>query len=352
MNASYHRGIGITLAVIAAAALLAPLVPAPKPGRAAFDLKGSLQPLGPFHLTRQSGEATTDRDLAGRPWVASFVFTRCKASCPKITSTMKALQDRLKGTNVRLVSLSVDPEHDTPEVLTKYASTFGADPARWWFLTGAKDDVTRLVRDGFKLILAPVDPNDPDAAMMDIAHSDRLALVGPDNQILGLYNSQEKDELDRLVAAAKQADRAWAARFPAINASLNGLSTVLLLAGLVLIRTGRRRGHIVAMVSALVVSALFLGCYLTYHAMIGGGTPFTGQGLPRLIYFTVLISHVVLAAGVVPLIVITVVRAIRGQYDRHVAIARVTFPIWLYVSVTGVVVYWMLYQMTFTSPGA
>ena len=131
---------------------------------------------------------------------------------------------------------------------------------------------------------------------------------------------------------------------PLLNASLNALAGVLLVIGYVLIRRRRIRQHRAVMISALVVSTFFLISYVTYHANIGS-RPFTGQGSIRTVYFVILITHVVLAAAVPPLAVITLSRALRARFDRHVAIARWTLPIWLYVSVTGVIVYLMLYRM-------
>ena len=130
---------------------------------------------------------------------------------------------------------------------------------------------------------------------------------------------------------------------PLLNASLNALAGVLLVIGYVLIRRRRIRQHRAVMISALVVSTFFLISYVTYHANIGS-RPFTGQGSIRTVYFVILITHVVLAAAVPPLAVITLSRALRARFDRHVAIARWTLPIWLYVSVTGVIVYLMLYH--------
>lgn len=130
---------------------------------------------------------------------------------------------------------------------------------------------------------------------------------------------------------------------PALNASLNATAAVLLLTGYTFIRTGRIRQHRAMMISAFVVSSLFLVSYVIYHANVGS-KPFQRQGPIRAVYFTILLTHIVLAAAVVPLVLITLTRGLRGRFDRHVAIARWTFPIWLYVSVTGVIVYLMLYQ--------
>jgi protein SCO1/2/putative membrane protein len=132
--------------------------------------------------------------------------------------------------------------------------------------------------------------------------------------------------------------------FPAINASLNGASAVLLIVGHRMIVRGRMIAHKRLMISAVVTSCLFLACYLYYHAHVGS-VHFRGHGITRPIYFAILISHTVLAACIVPLVIITLTRALQERFDRHRAIARWTYPIWVYVSVTGVVVYFMLYQL-------
>ena len=132
---------------------------------------------------------------------------------------------------------------------------------------------------------------------------------------------------------------------PAINASLNALSGVLLLAGFLLIRARRIAAHRAVMIAAFATSSLFLICYLVYHAQVGS-VPFPRQGLVRTVYFTILITHVVLAATVPPLAIVTMTRGLKGRYPQHRRIARWTFPIWMYVSVTGVLVYVLLYQPT------
>lgn len=131
---------------------------------------------------------------------------------------------------------------------------------------------------------------------------------------------------------------------PTLNALLNGLSAVLLVTGYILVRRGRWQAHKRVMLAAFATSVVFLVSYLVYHFQVGS-VRYPGQGALRVVYFTILISHTVLAAAVPVLAVITLVRALRERFDRHRAIARWTLPIWLYVSVTGVVVYWMLYRM-------
>lgn len=132
---------------------------------------------------------------------------------------------------------------------------------------------------------------------------------------------------------------------PAINASLNALASVLLVCGYVLIRARRIAQHRACMLAALVASALFLVCYAVYHAQVGS-VRFPRYGFVRLVYFAILITHVAFAASVLPLAIVTAARGLRADYARHKRVARWTFPIWLYVSVTGVLVYVLLYQPT------
>ena len=134
------------------------------------------------------------------------------------------------------------------------------------------------------------------------------------------------------------------ADLPALNASLNALASVFLVIGYLLIRRGRRDAHRRSMLLALTTSALFLVSYVTYHAN-AGSVPFRGTGVIRIVYFAILIPHIILAATILPLALVTAARGLRGDYSRHVRIARWTLPLWLYVSVTGVIVYLMLYRL-------
>lgn len=131
--------------------------------------------------------------------------------------------------------------------------------------------------------------------------------------------------------------------FPALNATLNGTSAALLLTGRVLIAKRRIVAHRICMIAAVVASALFLACYLFFHFKVGN-ILFLGQGWVRPVYFTILISHVTLAMVIVPMAIVTLTRGLRGRYPQHRAIARWTWPLWMYVSITGVLVYFMLYQ--------
>ena len=131
---------------------------------------------------------------------------------------------------------------------------------------------------------------------------------------------------------------------PALNASLDAAAALLLIAGWIFARRGDVRRHRACMTMALAASAAFLTSYVIYHSHTGS-RPFTRIGPIRPIYFTLLFTHVVLAAAIVPLVLMTVTHALRGRVERHRALARWTLPLWLYVSVTGVVVYWMLYRL-------
>jgi uncharacterized membrane protein YozB (DUF420 family) len=137
---------------------------------------------------------------------------------------------------------------------------------------------------------------------------------------------------------------------PGVNASLNGASSIFLLAGYGFIRSGKILLHKMSMLSAFGCSMVFLGCYVYFH-LHAGIIRFGGQGWIRPVYFTLLISHTILAVVIVPLVLITLSRALRQRFDRHRAIARWTFPLWLYVSLTGVIIYWLLY-IAYTPIGA
>ena len=131
---------------------------------------------------------------------------------------------------------------------------------------------------------------------------------------------------------------------PALNATLNGVSFVLLSLGVTFIKQGKRAAHKRTMLAALGCSTLFLISYVVYHLNVGS-KPFTGEGSIRYVYFTILITHVILAAVIVPLVITTTLRGLRNDVERHRRVAKITFPLWMYVSVTGVVIYGMLYRM-------
>ena len=301
-------------------------------------------PLPPFALTERSGRTVTPADLRGKVWVVSFFFTSCNV-CPQTTANMKRLQADLSSyPDVRLVSISVDPQHDTPEVLRKYAADWGADPERWLFLTGEEQAVYDVVRKAFK---QPVEKNGPEAGPANaVTHRFWLMIVDREGYVRGyIQDGKDPAEVARLAERVKQL--AQPPFWPALNATLNGCCGVLLLLGYFAIRGRWVALHKALMLSALAVSIAFLTCYLYYHLVVQRGQPtrFGGEGLARLMYFAILLSHTVLAAVVAPLALTITYLGLRDRLARHVRLARWTLPLWLYVSVTGVVVYWMLYHL-------
>jgi len=155
--------------------------------------------VAPFSLVSQTGETTTLDNLAGAPFVMGAIFTTCTGPCPSITASMRRLQDDLAGTGARLVSVSVDPGYDSPEVLLDYARSWDADPERWLFLTGEKEAVYALVRDGFKMA---VDSEEDAAAPSGelVTHDTRLVAVDGDGKIRGWYDGTSDEGRQRLAA--------------------------------------------------------------------------------------------------------------------------------------------------------
>ena len=131
---------------------------------------------------------------------------------------------------------------------------------------------------------------------------------------------------------------------PAVNASLNALATIFLTIGYIFIKQQKKDAHRNCMIAAFLTSAVFLACYLTYHFSVTAVTKFQGQGIVRPIYFFILITHIILAVVIVPLVLMTMSRALKRRWEHHKKIARWTWPLWMYVSITGVIVYLMLYQ--------
>jgi protein SCO1/2/putative membrane protein len=315
-----------------------------------------------FSLTECHGQTVTKADLLGKPWIACFVFTRCAGPCPRVSEQMQILQDRLKGIDVRLVSITVDPDTDSPEVLCEYAARYHADPDKWWFLTGDKETIYRLIRRSFKMIVYEEPQQIPG---FEVAHSLEIMHVDSQGVVRGRYKATSDVDMarlrrvllgkssaldERIIRAADEAGiPSWILRLPAVNASLNGLATVLLVSGWLLIKSGRPSAHKRVMLTAFGVSMAFLACYLTYHQQLqhytgSGSRKFTREGPIRTIYYSILISHVVLAALVPFLASATIYRGLTNQFERHKKLARITFPIWLYVSVTGVIIYFILYH--------
>lgn len=387
-----------------------------------------------FSLTERSGRTVTKKDLLGKPWVACFVFTRCAGPCPRVSGQFYQLQKDLKDLDFKLVTITVDPKNDTPEVLTQYAESVGADPEKWLFLTGDQKDIFHLIEKSF---LMPVQENTGPARKpgFEVIHTTNVMLVDKDGRVLGKYNAVNDEELAALRKAVRkqikkdkpedgkktetkkeasgdkpkpatppkagmvllspllfplvsntltpalfaQAETEpaavdeeivdaedtvkvpeevktapdWVMQLPALNAVLNSLATILLMVGYWFIRHGEKEKHKKTMLTAFGTSILFLGFYLLYHFALQSYTgnasrKFQGEGVIRPIYYFILITHVVLAAAVPLLAWVTIRRGLKKQWEAHRRIAKITFPIWLYVSITGVVIYFMLYHL----PGA
>ena len=350
-----------------------------------------------FSLIDQTGSPVTLDDLKGRPWVANFIFTRCVYECPtmcrKIRDLIQVLNKEPAHPNpVRFVTITVDPAHDSLQLIKEFAGIYQAKPEEWLFLTGEKEPIYKLIRHGFK-VAAWENFGSDRLPGMQFAHSMHLIHVDETGNILGRYESMNDQDLytlqrvltgkietprrhqpallgtrlpaglaavdatsvtpnsgaDRLDSLAKLP--AWAKRLPRTNAALNALATMLLLTGFVAIKAGNVSLHKRLMLFAFAVSVAFLGCYLTYHFALHRYTGEHGKkfiGTPGLtkVYFTILITHVILATAVPVLASMTIWKGLKANWESHRRWAKVTFPIWLYVSVTGVIIYWMLYHMS------
>jgi len=362
--------------------------------------------VGEFHLVDQNGEPVTRESLLGEQWVANFIFARCTYQCPATSRKIMELNREVRDVPVRFVTITVDPEHDTPAIMKEFASIWKAESPRWRFCTGEPEEVMQLIRSGFK-VAAWENVGTMRLPGMEFAHSNHLIHVDAKGLILGRYDSGVDSELVTLrrvlkgdiktplkyqpatldAVAALEARKLeaiglrkaareelvdpleklpeWARRLPGTNALLNALATILLLQGFLAVKMGRIWLHKRMMLMAFFVSIVFLASYLTYHYALHHfaevrGKPFEGTGFIRPIYFTILVSHVVLAAAVPFLALITIWTGQKAYPDGllpseaaklvnerrvHKSWAWITFPIWLYVSVTGVMIYWMLYRM-------
>lgn len=163
-----------------------------------------------YSLVDHRGEPFTPETMKGKVWVASFVFTTCPSTCPAVTRAMKDLRDRFERNDidVELVSFTVDPEHDTPEVLAEYARNVGADSENWRFVTGEPEAVSQLIGQGFKLGVG--EPEDQGGGLYDIAHSTKLALVDERGGVRGYYGLDPEPHIDGgLAELYERADRVW-----------------------------------------------------------------------------------------------------------------------------------------------
>lgn len=353
------------------AALAISMVACSRPSRVEVTSAGAPAPrsaqrfdeVGDFTFQDSRGGTLSKADLVGAPWIGVPFFITCTGPCPSITRDIRAkLYGELEGTGVRIVSFSLDPERDTPEALDEYAKSLDIDRDRWLFVSAPKEsDMHDFVRLGLRV---PVqrDPKETDPGLA-VTHGTRMPVIDEAGMIAGFYDIADPllgqsppslEESNALLAAryALIGNRAKAlaagpSRIPAINASLNGTAFLLLIAGIVAIKNGAKKRHEHLMKLAFLASATFLGFYLYYHFVVlpisGGPTPFNGTGVWKTLYLLLLASHVILAVVNLPMVLRTFWLAHEEDWDRHKRMARWTFPIWAYVSVTGVIVYLVLY---------
>lgn len=308
-----------------------------------------------FSLTERGGRRVTLDDLAGKVWVASFVVTRCPdGKCPAVTRTVQRLQKELANRrDVLLVTFTTDPKDD-PDELARYATAHDADPDRWLFLTGSPGEIDELLR-SFRL-------RGPANKIGDTDHAQKLIVVDKKGEIRGYYDGMDpgpavpegyfENNLRELKAKVDEVRKEDRSNFPGFNAFLNGVAACLIFGGWLAIKGRLVRLHTICMVSALAVSALFLASYLYYHIVVKKGEPTRfadmapdAPGWLATTYGAVLISHTLLAVFATPMALVSAYLGWRDRLRGHVRLARWTLPIWLYVSVTGVVVYWMLYRL-------
>ena len=340
-----NRGFRLarTMALSLVVTLAALFVPSAFGQNASTAVDQKVQRLPPFALTESHGEIISNQDLRGGATIFGFIFTRCPGPCKTVTAQMARLRAELPA-DVRLACISVDAslsneDQDTPKVFAQYAAMYNADPKTWWFLTGDREKVRGLIREGF--LLSAEDVPNPLPGQERVTHSDRLVVVDGTGRVRGYFSSNDEESIAELKRLALKLS--WYHKLPAVNATLNSISFALLVLGWLFVKRKNVTWHKTCMLSAFGISALFLICYLAYHAEIGS-VPFPQKtGIWKTIYLAVLLPHIVLAAVMVIPILITLRRAFAGDFARHKQIARWTLPIWIYVSLTGVLVYVMLY---------
>jgi len=157
-----------------------------------------------FKFTERSGKEMGLSDLQGKVWIADFIFTRCQGMCPLLTGQMAELQEKLAQFDIKLVSFSVDPEYDTPQVLSEYASRYHTQENRWFFLTGPKITMWNFVTDGFSLGVTEPTQEDLKAGAEPVIHSNRLVLVDQEGNIRGYYDGSDPSAMEKLVKDASQ----------------------------------------------------------------------------------------------------------------------------------------------------
>jgi uncharacterized membrane protein YozB (DUF420 family)/cytochrome oxidase Cu insertion factor (SCO1/SenC/PrrC family) len=345
--------VPLSLAV-AVLAFVAPPVGKAKPRPAEAPAVAERDHIADFALVDQRKRKVTRDDLLGKVWIASFILIPCPdGKCQQVTQTVERLQEELPDhPDLRLVTFIVK-DHEDPRVLDRYLRDHHVNPRRWLFLSGNEEEIDRVMRSCYL--------RGPKTEVGSPEHAQKLVLVDQAGKIRGWYdglndrNAPEGDFEQNLrklrrevkaLLAPKQSD------FPAFNAALNAASAVLVLLGWGAIRRRLIRLHIACMLSAMFVSAVFLASYLYYHLVVKSGvvTRFRDQApdAPSWVghvYGAILFTHTILAVVVTPLVLWSAYLGLRNRLSQHMRMARLTLPVWLYVSVTGVVVYWMLYRL-------
>jgi protein SCO1/2 len=364
--------LGLCVWLLAATPASAQQWPGVSGGSPAPESADRFGPVPEFQFVEAGGRTVSRADLLGAPWIAVPFFVKCTGPCPSITTDLrKRLHDALAGTPVRIVSFSLDPTLDTPAELAEYRKQREIDADRWWFLTAEDEErMHEFLVEGLKV---PAQRAEGDVEYgQSITHGTRMPVIDGEGRIAGWYELSAP----AIIAAAGDPERATEAvelqyalvearlralaglpyqrpgghgsPLPLVNACLNGLATVLLLLGLRAIRGGQRERHEHLMKAAFAASAAFLVSYLYYHGVVQrqyGPTRFNGEGALKVAYYVLLVSHVVLAIVNLPMVLRTFWLAHRERWDAHRRLARWTFPLWLYVSVTGVIVYLVLYPL-------
>jgi protein SCO1/2/putative membrane protein len=298
-----------------------------------------------FKLTDQNGKIVTHEALSGKVCVVSFFFSCCNTFCPKTQAVMAKLQDKFASSpDVLLISINVYPSHDDQTTLKRYAEDKQANAERWLLLRGNEQEIDDLVQKGFYQSLSP---NPKPQGGDEIIHTANLMVVDHRGAIRGYVDGTKPDEVERLEVFVQRLVQVKYLPYATLNASLNASCGVLLVLGFLYIKNRNVLAHKVCMLLAVLVSAAFLGCYLYYHFAVLKGQPtrFGGEGPVRTIYLGILFSHTILAVAVAPLALTVTYLGLRNRLARHVILARWTLPVWLYVSVTGVIVYLMLYHL-------
>jgi protein SCO1/2/putative membrane protein len=345
-----QRFFGAVFAVLCLLTLMATLgcqPGAPQDGgfelAAAADSPEVFGEVGPFDFEERRGGRVTNESLRGKPWLVAFIFTRCATICPALTQELSRAHGALEGLDFAVVAISVDPEHDTPEVLGEYAAHFeGGLADDWLFLRGTEEETHRFVRESFKLGISRLEGVEPGLA---ISHSSRICVVDGEGWVRGYYDGTQPEGTDQALRRMRFLARGITSAtspLPTVNAVLNSTAALLLVLGMIAIKRGRRERHALCMRAAFLVSVAFLVSYVTYHLQ-GNEVRFEGRGVARVAYLVLLVTHVLGAIVNLPLVLRTLWLAHKGRWEAHKKWARWTLPLWLYVSVTGVAVYLVLY---------